>query len=136
MCTAGAQPSPAHAPDQALSLSAQAKHSARTPQEVEAHVCLLALVRVGGTAVAGARHARNQGEVVGVAALGAACAHALHKVVADGATAVLGRHRAVAVGAVEGLRSRGGEGRARRGQGGCCASARPSDGTHAACAAT
>lgn len=94
----------------ALSLSAEAKQSARAPQEVEAHVCLLAQVCVSGTAVAGARHARDQGEVMGVAALSAACAHALHKVVADGATAVLSRHCAVAVGAVEGLRSGGGEG--------------------------
>lgn len=72
----------------------------RAPQEVEAHVCLLALVHVSNTTVAGARHARDQGQIVGVAALCAACAHPLDKVVADGAAAVLGGQRTVVGAAV------------------------------------
>lgn len=74
------------------------------PQEVKADICLLAwaLVHVSSTTVAGAGHACNQGQVVGVAALSTTCADALHKVVADGAAAVLGGHGAVAA-ACEGL---------------------------------
>lgn len=75
----------------------------RAPQEVKAHICLLALVQVSCTSIACAGHARDQGQVVGVAALGATCAYALHKIIADGAAAVLGSHCTAAVGAVEGL---------------------------------
>lgn len=60
------------------------------PQVVEAYISGLPLVRL---LAAAARHARNQRQVVAVAALRAAAAHALDKVVADGAAAGLAGSR-------------------------------------------
>jgi hypothetical protein len=56
------------------------------PQVVEADISLLSCITVIAVATS---HAGDQREVMAVAALRAARAHTLHKVVADGAAAVL-----------------------------------------------